>query len=201
MFWLAGLVPLTIAAEMAVAPALFDGPAYTPIRALLPVLAVVFALSGGAVALALTDFVPARLVPGALLVAALPIGILALNAADAGVFSQVITYGLIVAALVATTLVLRAGRQIHGRSFVLMTGAIILALGASMVVAPGMFANTEIYAGMGGYLLVLAPLFVVAGGGLILSELRDGPRVMLSFAALSAVDLAILVGVFASTHI
>jgi diguanylate cyclase (GGDEF)-like protein/PAS domain S-box-containing protein len=201
LLWQAALLELAVGTQMLVAPPLFSGPSYAPLFPYLPLAALVFLLGGTTALLAATGLVPERLRGAAPVIAAVPMVLLAVNFRLTNVITEQIAYVIEAAALLVLALYEQRYAQPRVRIFVHMIAAILALQGASMVLQPGYYENTLVYAELARYLWLFAPLFLLGGIGLIRAERGTNQRVLLSFAALAALDLSVLVGAFTTSHV
>ena len=203
MFWRIAVLDLGLATLLVAAPPLFNGPVYTLVRANLAVFIVLLVAAGGAGVAAIAGLLSTRALALVAGLAAMPLSLLAFNFVIAGVLTGAIAYGVETAAMLTTAWCIWHGRDLRARMYVLTVGAIVFTLGASMVIVPEAYANPLTYAALGPSLWLAAPIFIAAGAGLVTAELRTAgraapDRVLLSFASLAAVALAVLVNVFAA---
>ena len=200
LLWQTALFELAIALLIVVTPPLFASALYDPIRPFFPILAFLLFCGGSAALLAAGGLVAERLRPFVPLVAALPVIALAINFTVNGIPAAQIAYWTEACALCSLAWVLWRDVPVRGRLYVLMVATIVGLQGVSMLLQPGLYQDRLVYGELGQFLWLLGPLFAFSGAGLILAGRGTHHRVVLSFAALAAVDLAILVSTFATTQ-
>jgi len=201
LLWQAALFELGIGTLIVVAPPLFSVGSYDPIRPFLPIFAVLLFVGGSAALLAIGGFIKGRGRPLVPLVAALPVAGLALNFVINGLPTGQIAYGSEVVALCWLAWVLWRGDSMKNRIYFVMVAAILALQGASMLLQPGYYQNPLVYAELGTHLWLVGPLFVFTGVGLVVAGRGTHRRLTLAFAALAAIDLAVLVATFTTTHV
>ncbi len=200
-FWFAAAIGLMFGLEVFIAPALFGGPAYVPIRALLGLLGAAATAGGILLALAALGTVRGPLViVGALLSATVDLA-LALDLLVTGVVSGLVGLGLYGAIIAYAGLRLAAGRALPRELFLRTVAANQVLIGATMVAWSEQYRNPALYAGFGSYLWLFAPTFVLAGAGIWVALDRGEASRLRAFAFLAAFNATALVYPFGETRV
>ncbi len=204
MFWRAAVLEGGVAALVIVAPSLFATASYAAMRPYLVPFAALCLAGGGAALAAVTGLLGRKRQAAAAVVAALPPIAFAVNFALTGAVTGVVAYLIEASALCAVAWLTARGVTSRVRVYVLMVGAVVAAIGVSMLAAPELYANTAVYGDIGRNIWILAPMLLIGGIGMFATELRRSPgrritRPGLAFAVICAAALAVLVSVFSTT--
>ena len=207
LLWYTALIELAIGSLMAISGELFAADVYRFVNQQLALVSALFIVGGGAPLLALSGFWPKRLLASAPFLAMVPPAILAVNFLLAGVSSGVIAYAyLTLALLICGVWMIARQDRLPVRLFVLTAGALLATIGVAMVVASDNYANQLTYADLASYLWLIAPLFLLGGVGLVVTEIRaarsraTSSKLLLAFACIAALDFGFLVATFTTTH-
>ena len=207
MLWYSALLELALGALMVIASELFASDIYRTINGSLGIVAATFLVAGCVGLLTLVGLWPRRALLVVWVLVAVPPLILAYDLLQASVTSGVLVYSFQALGLVAWGVwsYTRRGRP-PVRFFVLFVSATLTGIGTAMVVASDSFSDQLTFADLANYLWLIAPLFLVGGVGLGVTEIaaRRSPRSsrwVLAFASVAAIDCGILVMTFTTTHV
>lgn len=200
LLWYAAATEGVFTVQMIVSPDLFDAPAYATARAIFVPLTILFALGGGAALLAVADLVGKRPFPSIFLIAAAPLVPWSVGFALAGSITGTVSYAVVAVFLIFAAFSLWRRRAVRSRPYVLMVGLMEIVFGGAMIVSPAAFRDPAHYAELRSYLWLFGPSFVVVGTALCVAEVRRWEQALGAVALLAAVNLSVLVNIFAVTR-